>query len=86
MPSPEGLPSPGTDPGSPALQVGVGYWGRKWQPLQYSCLGNPWTEEPGGLQCMESRKSWTQFGYQTATTSLYSFIYCDVLQLHTCLH
>ena len=18
-------------------------------PLQYSCLGNPWTEEPGGL-------------------------------------
>ena len=19
-------------------------------PLQYSCLGNPWTEEPGGLQ------------------------------------
>ena len=32
MPSPEGLPSPGTDPGSPALQVGVGYWGRKWQP------------------------------------------------------
>ena len=21
-------------------------------PLQYSCLGNPWTEEPGGLQSM----------------------------------
>ena len=20
--------------------------------LQYSCLGNPWTEEPGGLQAM----------------------------------
>ena len=20
-------------------------------PLQYSCLENPWTEEPGGLQC-----------------------------------
>ena len=20
--------------------------------LQYSCLGNPWTEEPGGLQSM----------------------------------
>ena len=19
-------------------------------PLQYSCLGNPWTEEPGGLR------------------------------------
>ena len=25
-------------------------------PLQYSCLGNPWTEEPGGLQFMESQK------------------------------
>ena len=21
-------------------------------PLQYSCIGNPWTEEPGGLQSM----------------------------------
>ena len=21
-------------------------------PLQYSCLGKPWTEEPGGLQSM----------------------------------
>ena len=20
-------------------------------PFQYSCLENPWTEEPGGLQC-----------------------------------
>ena len=28
-------------------------WRRKWQnPLQYSCLGKPWTEEPGGLQSM----------------------------------
>ena len=24
-------------------------------PFQYSCLGNPWTEEPGGLwSCKES--------------------------------
>ena len=23
-------------------------------PLQYSCLENPWTEEPGGLQSMGS--------------------------------
>ena len=22
-------------------------------PLQYSCLGNPWTEKPGGLQFMK---------------------------------
>ena len=24
--------------------------------LQYFCLENPWTEEPGGLQSMESQK------------------------------
>ena len=24
-------------------------------PLQYSCLGNPWTEEPGGLQSVGSQ-------------------------------
>ena len=24
--------------------------GRQSNPLQYSCLENPWTEEPGGLQ------------------------------------
>ena len=28
-------------------------------PLQYSCLDYPWTEEPGGLQSMESQKSRT---------------------------
>ena len=26
-------------------------------PLQYSCLGNPWTEGPGGLQSMGSQES-----------------------------
>ena len=25
-------------------------------PLQYSCLGNPWTKEPGGLQSMGLRR------------------------------
>ena len=25
-------------------------------PLQYSCLGNPWTEEPGGLQFTGSQR------------------------------
>ena len=25
-------------------------------PLPYSCLENPWTEEPGGLQSMWSQK------------------------------
>ena len=28
-------------------------------PLQYSCLENPWTEEPGGLQSMGSQREWT---------------------------
>ena len=28
-------------------------------PLQYSCPGIPWTEEPGGLQSMGLQKSWT---------------------------
>ena len=26
-------------------------------PLQYSFLGNPWTEEPGGLQAMGHKES-----------------------------
>ena len=26
-------------------------------PLQYSCLGIPWTEEPGGLQSMGHKES-----------------------------
>ena len=26
-------------------------------PLEYSCLENPWTEKPGGLQSMGSQKS-----------------------------
>ena len=32
---------------------------RSGNPLQYSCLGIPWTEEPGRLQSMGSQKSWT---------------------------
>ena len=36
-------------------------WGRSpgkvnGNPLQYSCLGNPMNEEPGGLQLMGSQK------------------------------
>ena len=29
-------------------------------PLQYSCLGNPWTEKPGELQSIKLQK--TQMG------------------------
>ena len=28
-------------------RCGFDPWSRKWQPLQYSCLENLWTEEPG---------------------------------------
>ena len=40
------IPDPGRSPGE-----GNG------NPLQYSCLGIPWTEEPGGLQSMGMKKS-----------------------------
>ena len=30
--------------------------GGNGNPLQYSCLENPWTEEPGGLQSMKLQK------------------------------
>ena len=39
------------DPGSiPGLERYPGEG--NGNPLQYSCLENPWTEEPGGLQSM----------------------------------
>ena len=34
--------------------------------LQYSCLGNPWTEEPGGVQSMGSQKSRTDLVTKTS--------------------
>ena len=46
--------------------------GRHGNPLQYSCLGNSWTEEPGGLQSMGS---W-RIGHDWATSlSLFSFMH-----------
>ena len=46
--------------GDPGSIPGLGRSPREGNgnPLQYSCLGNPWTEEPGGLQFMRSEKSW----------------------------
>ena len=32
-------------------------------PLQYSCLENPWTEEPGGLQSMGSQSGRTRLSH-----------------------
>ena len=43
-------------------------------PPRYSCLGNPWTEEPGGLQLVGSQKSQMRLRDQTATSAAY-FIY-----------
>ena len=37
-------------------------------PLQYSCLENPWTEEPGGLQSMGSQRA----GHNSATKQPHS--------------
>ena len=33
--------------------LGRSLGGGNGNPLRYSCLGNPWTEEPGGLQSQE---------------------------------
>ena len=30
--------------------------GGRCNPLQYSCLENPWIEEPGGLQSIRSQR------------------------------
>ena len=43
--------TPGSIPGS-GKSPGEG----NGNPLQYSCLENPWTEDPGGLQCMELQR------------------------------
>ena len=37
-------------------------------PLQYSYLGNPWTEEPGRLQTMWTQKTQTKHSNLTTTT------------------
>ena len=39
-------------------------------PLQYSCLENLWTKEPGRLQSIGLSKSQTQLSDQTTATSL----------------
>ena len=35
----------------------------------------PWTEEPGGLQSMGLRKSWTPLSNFTASTTVYIYLY-----------
>ena len=36
--------------------LGISSRGGHGNPLQYSCLENPWTEEPGGLQSIGSQR------------------------------
>ena len=38
-------------------------------PLQYSCLENPWTEEPGGLQSLELQRVRQNWATNTFTSN-----------------
>ena len=44
------------DAGLILVRSGRSPGGGNGNPLQYSCLENPMTEEPGGLQSMDSQK------------------------------
>ena len=52
--------------------------GGNGNPLQYSCLGNPWTEEPGGLQSGVA-KTWTQLSTYAQIFSFFkgNSVLCD---------
>ena len=49
-------------------------------PLQYSCLENRWTEEPGGLRSMGSQ-SWTRLSDRAAEAAA-----CYTLVHSSCYH
>ena len=42
---------------------GISSGGGNGNPLQYFCLGIPWTEEPAGLQCV----GWPRVGHDCVT-------------------
>ena len=44
-------------------------WRRKWQPLQYSCLGNPMDRRAWRLQFMGWQKSLIQLSSETTRTN-----------------
>ena len=52
------LPANAGDRRDAGLTPGLGRspGGRHGNPLQYSCLENPWTEEPGRLQCIDLQR------------------------------
>ena len=50
-------------------------WEGNGYPLQYSCLENPWTEEPGGVQYLGSqrvRQDWATNTYTVSSVQLLS--------------
>ena len=56
--------NPPANAGDAGLIPGLGRSPREGNdnPLQYSCLRIPWTEEPGGLYTVHGiEKSWTRF-------------------------
>ena len=84
------LPASAEDEGSmPGLGRSPG--GGNGNPLQYSCLEIPWTEELGGLQSMGLQKSQTQLNKQQQhiypyTCYLCAYMHDKLLQLHVCMH
>ena len=47
-------------------------------PLQYSCLGNPRTEEPGGVQSMGSQRD-TSSGINNNNNSVFNYEYSEII-------
>ena len=45
-------------------------WRRNVNPLQYSCLENPLTEEPGRLRSMGLQRSQTQLNNSTTNNKI----------------
>ena len=58
MKSPPAIQETASNVGDPGLIPGSGISPGEGNgnPLQYSCLGNPWTEETGRLQSMGSQR------------------------------
>ena len=56
-------------------------------PLQYSCLGNPWTEEPGRLQSIGSQRvgrNWSDLALTAARTGFCGL--CQRTPVDPCTH
>ena len=62
------------------LGLGRSPGGGNDNPLQYSCLGNPWTEEPGALQSTGLQSRHAQSGFEK---KCFSVCGCDPELLHS---